>query len=39
MLRIHTVPSLHFVFDSSLEKAIELSSLIDQANATPPVED
>jgi ribosome-binding factor A len=39
MLRIHTVPTLHFVFDSSLEKAIELSSLIDEANSTPPVED
>ena len=39
MLRIHTVPTLHFVFDSSLEKAIELSSLIDAANSTPPVED
>lgn len=39
MLRIHTVPSLHFVFDSTLENAIELSGLIDIALASRSVED
>lgn len=32
MLRVHTVPSLHFVFDQSLERAMELSVLISAAN-------
>ncbi|BBE09551.1 ribosome-binding factor A [Mycoavidus cysteinexigens] len=32
-LHIHTVPTLHFIFDETLEKAVELSQLIDQANA------
>ena len=34
MLRVHTVPSLHFVFDQSLERAMELSVLISAANQT-----
>jgi ribosome-binding factor A len=33
-LRIHTVPTLHFVFDESIEKSIEMSRLIESANAT-----
>jgi ribosome-binding factor A len=33
-LRIHTVPTLHFIFDATTEKALELSHLIDMANAT-----
>ncbi|WP_353192041.1 30S ribosome-binding factor RbfA [Pandoraea pnomenusa] len=33
-LHIHTVPTLHFHFDQSIERAIEMSRLIDTANAT-----
>ena len=33
-LAIHTVPTLHFVFDRTTERAAELSQLINQANAT-----
>jgi ribosome-binding factor A len=33
-LSIHTVPTLHFQFDRSTERAAELSALISQANAT-----
>lgn len=33
-LQIHTVPTLHFVFDRSTEHAAELSLLIAKANAT-----
>ncbi len=33
-LHIHTVPTLHFHHDKTLEKAFEISKLIDQANAT-----
>ena len=33
-LQIHTVPTLHFVFDRTTERAAELSLLIQQANAT-----
>jgi ribosome-binding factor A len=33
-LSIHTVPTLHFQFDRSTERAAELSALINQANAT-----
>ena len=32
-LQIHTVPTLHFVFDRSTERAAELNMLINQANA------
>lgn len=32
-LQIHTVPTLHFHFDRSTERAAELSALIHQANA------
>ena len=30
-LHIHTVPTLHFHYDSSVEHGIEMSKLIDQA--------
>lgn len=30
---IHTLPELHFVYDSSIENGANLSLLIDQANA------
>ena len=33
-LQIHTVPTLHFLFDRTTERAAELSALIQQANAT-----
>jgi ribosome-binding factor A len=33
-LQIHTVPTLHFLFDRSTERAAELNILINQANAT-----
>ena len=38
-LQIHTVPTLHFVFDRTTERAAELSLLIQQANATRAKED
>ena len=38
-LSIHTVPTLHFVFDRTTERAAELSMLIAQANATRAKED
>lgn len=31
---IHTLPELHFVHDTSTARGIEMSRLIDQANAT-----
>lgn len=33
-LQIHTVPTLHFHFDRTTERAAELSALIQQANAS-----
>jgi ribosome-binding factor A len=33
-LAIHTVPTLHFEFDRTTERAAELNALIRQANAT-----
>jgi len=33
-LTIHTIPELHFVHDSSTARGMELSRLIDEANAT-----
>ena len=33
-LQIHTVPTLHFQFDRTTERAADLSALISQANAT-----
>ena len=38
-LAIHTVPTLHFVFDRTTERAAELNMLINQANATRAKED
>ena len=32
-LQIHTVPTLHFQFDRTTERAAEMNSLISQANA------
>ncbi|MFL9922963.1 30S ribosome-binding factor RbfA [Herbaspirillum lusitanum] len=33
-LHIHTLPELHFVHDNSTVRGIEMSRLIDEANAT-----
>ena len=38
-LQIHTVPTLHFQFDRTTERAAELSALIRDANATRAKED
>ena len=38
-LHIHTVPTLHFIFDRTTERAAELGALIRQANATRAKED
>lgn len=38
-LQIHTVPTLHFHFDRSTERAADLSALIHQANATRAKDD
>ena len=34
LLHIHTLPALHFVHDSSTSRGMEMSLLIDQANAS-----
>ncbi len=33
-LHIHTVPTLHFIHDASVTHGIDMSRLIDEANAT-----
>ena len=33
-LTIHTLPELHFVHDTSTSRGIEMSKLIDEANAS-----
>ena len=38
-LQIHTVPSLHFHFDRTTERAAELNAMILQANASRAKED
>ena len=38
-LSIHTVPTLHFHFDKTTERAADLSALITRANATRAKED
>ena len=38
-LAIHTVPTLHFKFDRTTERAAELNAMILQANATRAKED
>lgn len=38
-LQIHTVPTLHFKFDRTTERALELSDLINKANATRAKDD
>ncbi len=38
-LQIHTVPTLHFHFDKSTERAAEMNALILKANATRATDD
>ena len=38
-LHIHTVPTLHFHYDQTIERAVEMSRLIDEANANRAKED
>ncbi|XHS77340.1 30S ribosome-binding factor RbfA [Burkholderiaceae bacterium UC74_6] len=38
-LAIHTVPTLHFHFDRTTERASEMNSLISRANATRALDD
>ncbi len=38
-LSIHTLPELHFVHDNSTARGIEMSRLIDEANATRAKDD
>jgi ribosome-binding factor A len=38
-LHIHTVPTLHFHFDKTIEQAVEMSRLIDEANASRAKDD
>ena len=38
-LTIHTLPELHFVHDTSTVRGIEMSKLIDEANATRAKDD
>ncbi|MFN3303504.1 MAG: 30S ribosome-binding factor RbfA [Roseateles sp.] len=38
-LQIHTVPTLHFQFDRTTERAAEMNALISKANATRALDD
>jgi ribosome-binding factor A len=38
-LHIHTVPTLHFHYDKTTERALEMSALISKAVANPAKED
>ena len=38
-LQIHTVPTLHFHFDKSTERAAEMNALIAKANAQRALDD
>jgi len=38
-IKIHQIPELHFKFDESLERGIELSQLIEQANSVRAKDD
>lgn len=38
-LHIHTLPALHFVHDTSTVRGLQMSALIDQANATRSKDD
>ena len=38
-LHIHTVPTLHFHYDQTVVRAVEMSKLIDEANSTRALDD
>lgn len=38
-IHIHTLPELHFVYDDSLDRGMNLSQLIDQANSVSAEDD
>lgn len=38
-IKVFKTPELHFEYDESLERGMNLSSLIDQANSEKPIED
>jgi ribosome-binding factor A len=38
-LHIHTLPQLHFVHDTSTSRGMQMSALIEQANATRAADD
>lgn len=38
-LHIHTLPQLHFIHDTSAARGMQMSALIDQANATRALDD
>ncbi|PTT81596.1 30S ribosome-binding factor RbfA, partial [Pelomonas sp. HMWF004] len=38
-LQIHTVPTLHFQYDRTIERAAEMSALINKANASRALDD
>jgi ribosome-binding factor A len=38
-LHIHTVPTLHFHYDQTVVRAVEMSKLIDEANSTRAKDD
>jgi ribosome-binding factor A len=38
-LHIHTVPTLHFHYDQTIERAVEMSKLIDEANSSRAKDD
>ena len=38
-LSIHTLPALHFLYDSSISRGADLSKLIQQANASRALDD
>ncbi|SFV10641.1 30S ribosome-binding factor RbfA [Pseudoduganella namucuonensis] len=38
-LHIHTLPALHFIHDTSAARGMQMSALIDQANATRALDD
>jgi ribosome-binding factor A len=38
-LHIHTVPTLHFHYDKTVERAVEMSRLIDEANSSRAKDD
>ena len=38
-IKVFKTPELHFEYDESIERGMNISSLIDQANSEKPVQD